>query len=351
MGSECFSILRFPVSPNFFKKAPNSKNDFAFGIAGQKSPKAVPLRLDKSSSPFRFSSPNYLSRFDTEYVPFVNNQFDFLNDQEKRSNDKSIINQEYSKIPFSPLFPLPQFVASCGRSELPSQIFTQFKMIFNALKTQNSPVDRSFIMQQNILGRNSQSSKKVLSISLKRLNSFYKITRYDSEGAKLSKPSFKENIVKCNKRIKRFKRTENKFSSRLSQEINVESKSSKCNCKNSECIKDYCMCYSHGATCGPFCKCIGCKNTEAEKSESRQVVSNSGSVRPIQSNGSTCDALHKPKIDLESHDIFSKPNQNTIKCNCKKSMCAKNYCECFASGMMCNSNCNCLQCSNKTVNV
>jgi hypothetical protein len=33
-----------------------------------------------------------------------------------------------------------------------------------------------------------------------------------------------------------------------------------CNCKNSGCLKKYCVCYSGGFTCGEKCKCLKCSN-------------------------------------------------------------------------------------------
>ena len=35
-------------------------------------------------------------------------------------------------------------------------------------------------------------------------------------------------------------------------------------------------------------------------------------------------------------------------CNCKKSACKKNYCDCFRSGIGCSSACRCEGCENHT---
>jgi len=42
-------------------------------------------------------------------------------------------------------------------------------------------------------------------------------------------------------------------------------------------------------------------------------------------------------------------NRKNKQCNCKNSRCLKLYCECFASGVYCNSNCNCTNCCNNEV--
>ena len=51
-------------------------------------------------------------------------------------------------------------------------------------------------------------------------------------------------------------------------------------------------------------------------------------------------------IKIEAFDMPDAKVEGQIKCNCKKSMCVKKYCECFSSGAFCTSSCNCMQCSN-----
>jgi hypothetical protein len=40
---------------------------------------------------------------------------------------------------------------------------------------------------------------------------------------------------------------------------------------------------------------------------------------------------------------------NNITCNCKKSNCLKNYCECFQFGLKCTYNCGCVDCKNRNL--
>jgi hypothetical protein len=35
---------------------------------------------------------------------------------------------------------------------------------------------------------------------------------------------------------------------------------STCTCKNSFCVKNYCVCYQNGKGCNERCQCFGCKN-------------------------------------------------------------------------------------------
>jgi len=49
-------------------------------------------------------------------------------------------------------------------------------------------------------------------------------------------------------------------------------------------------------------------------------------------------------------DFFKDTDDNKTqhKCNCKNSKCLKLYCDCFANGITCSSNCSCLNCNNLT---
>jgi hypothetical protein len=40
---------------------------------------------------------------------------------------------------------------------------------------------------------------------------------------------------------------------------------------------------------------------------------------------------------------------NNITCNCKKSNCLKNYCECFQFGLKCTYSCGCVDCKNRNL--
>jgi len=39
-----------------------------------------------------------------------------------------------------------------------------------------------------------------------------------------------------------------------------------CNCKKSECRRNYCYCYKNNKKCGEYCKCVDCKNCLNEQS-------------------------------------------------------------------------------------
>ncbi len=77
----------------------------------------------------------------------------------------------------------------------------------------------------------------------------------------------------------------------------------RCTCKNSKCLKLYCVCYSAGRACGDKCSCRDCKNlTEG----------------PVRSN------------KLQG-------------CNCTRSNCQTGYCQCYKAGRKCTAACKCLK--------
>ena len=45
-----------------------------------------------------------------------------------------------------------------------------------------------------------------------------------------------------------------------------------CNCRNSRCLKLYCVCFSAGGVCGPGCACVNCANKDADAEEVRRAA-------------------------------------------------------------------------------
>lgn len=50
----------------------------------------------------------------------------------------------------------------------------------------------------------------------------------------------------------------------------------------------------------------------------------------------------KKKLTKEKNEIAKK----TVTCNCSKSNCQKNYCDCFKNGNYCSKDCRCIDCLN-----
>ncbi|CAD8099596.1 unnamed protein product [Paramecium primaurelia] len=103
-----------------------------------------------------------------------------------------------------------------------------------------------------------------------------------------------------------------------------------CKCTKSNCLKLYCKCFHQNKKCNDLCNCIECKNKE----EDFGIRFNA--LEKIKQK------LHKQNNDDDLFDI-----SKIWGCNCQKSQCQKNYCECFVRNQKCSSICRCKNCANK----
>ena len=101
-----------------------------------------------------------------------------------------------------------------------------------------------------------------------------------------------------------------------------------CNCKNSGCLKRYCECFSRMKYCDNNCQCKNCFNNIKYEKERTEAIKLYLVKSPV--------SFKKINMDL-----------NNITCNCKKSNCLKNYCECFQFGLKCTYSCGCVDCKNR----
>ncbi|GJZ29330.1 CRC domain-containing protein [Tanacetum coccineum] len=121
-----------------------------------------------------------------------------------------------------------------------------------------------------------------------------------------------------------------------------------CTCKKSKCLKLYCECFSAGLYCDESCTCQECFNrTDYEDTvdEARQQIVS----RNPHAFSSKIDSLKQSPTNHNVEDGDKRiPNAGKHKkgCNCKKSMCAKRYCECYQANVGCSSECRCEGCKN-----
>ncbi|KAL3669939.1 hypothetical protein V7S43_005313 [Phytophthora oleae] len=103
-----------------------------------------------------------------------------------------------------------------------------------------------------------------------------------------------------------------------------------CSCKKSNCLKLYCECLAAQRMCDHRCNCEGCKNRPETLDERERAVAAILERNPL---------AFQPKV-------ASGSSQHLRGCNCRKSGCMKNYCECHQAGVACTSRCACHQCRN-----
>ncbi|KAG9511185.1 Protein lin-54-like protein, partial [Fragariocoptes setiger] len=116
-----------------------------------------------------------------------------------------------------------------------------------------------------------------------------------------------------------------------------------CNCTKSQCLKLYCDCFANGEFCKD-CKCTNCFNNVDHEEERQKAIRQCLDRNP--------QAFH-PKIGKatrvstgEAPTVDAIERRHIKGCNCKRSGCLKNYCECYEAKILCSNLCKCCGCKN-----
>lgn len=92
-----------------------------------------------------------------------------------------------------------------------------------------------------------------------------------------------------------------------------------CNCTKSQCLKLYCDCFANGEFCY-MCNCMNCFNNLENEEHRNRAIKNCLERNPN---------AFRPKIGKSKDTGDSSIRKHTKGCNCKRSGCLKNYCECY----------------------
>ncbi|XP_062837637.1 protein lin-54 homolog isoform X1 [Anolis carolinensis] len=107
-----------------------------------------------------------------------------------------------------------------------------------------------------------------------------------------------------------------------------------CNCTKSLCLKLYCDCFANGEFCNN-CNCANCYNNLDHENDRQKAIKACLDRNP---------EAFKPKIGKGKEGESDR--RHSKGCNCKRSGCLKNYCECYEAKIMCSSICKCIGCKN-----
>jgi hypothetical protein len=106
-----------------------------------------------------------------------------------------------------------------------------------------------------------------------------------------------------------------------------------CACKNSKCLKLYCMCFRAQVDCDPdVCGCTDCKNNSAYEQDRDLKRALITQARP--------DAFATKVLSSDLHITHVRG------CRCKRNQCKSKYCVCKSAGVACSNLCECINCNN-----
>lgn len=134
---------------------------------------------------------------------------------------------------------------------------------------------------------------------------------------------------------------EQKMKNKLKAERTV-----KCNCKNTQCIAQYCVCAKNGTLCGVACGCVNCINYKQNEKLMKVMRTD------FDKNNAFSYKNRFEKIFIKNENGVDTEIMINIKgCNCDKSKCKKKYCECFKLKIACTGLCKCIDCHNNKLDI
>ena len=200
--------------------------------------------------------------------------------------------------------------------------------------SQNEQTKNNFIQKRNRMDDSKLENKDKLQIDVEIENKNGEINDSSSDINMKSPHPQKNKLYQMNQINNHDQFICKKMSIDLDDDITNPNVANKkymgCNCKNSGCLKRYCECFSRMKYCDSNCQCKNCFNNIKYEKERNEAIKIYLVKSPV--------SFKKINMDL-----------NNVTCNCKKSNCLKNYCECFQFGLKCTYSCGCVDCKNRNL--
>ncbi|KAJ0963379.1 hypothetical protein J5N97_028501 [Dioscorea zingiberensis] len=134
---------------------------------------------------------------------------------------------------------------------------------------------------------------------------------------------------------------------RLGQESPKQDDAIFCECENSGCCSEDCVCYFVENDCTELCWCKICDNRGGGRNEDQTDYTEIENAKPLAFKSKEMEVPQSVVDPWEYTQYNPRIKKVALKhCNCRESECLKLDCECFRSGAFCSKHCQCERCSN-----